>query len=79
MLSWRAETSSGTPTDKVKAGIGCAQQTKDWLPASFDGQKRLWIAPVTISADCAAHWLNFGVAADSGSVWLEQVALQPSR
>ena len=79
VLSWRAETSSGTPTDQVKAAIGCAQQTKDWLPASFDGQKRLWIAPVTISADCAAHWLNFGVAADSGSVWLEQVALQPAR
>ena len=79
VLSWNAGTGSGTPTDRVRAGIGCAQQTKDWLPARFDEHSRRWFAPVTIGSDCAGHWLKFGVAANAGSVWLEQVALQPAR
>ena len=79
VLSWRAETASGTPTDHVRAAIGCAQQTKDWLPTNFDRQNRRWVARVTIGADCAGHWLNFGVAANAGSVWLEQIALESSR
>jgi hypothetical protein len=79
VLSWNAETGNGTPTDKVRAAIGCARMTREWLPASFEAHSRRWSAPVTIGADCAGHWLNFGVSANAGSVWLEQVKLEPAR
>lgn len=79
VLSWNAETGSGTPTDRVRAGIGCAQQSKEWLAAKFDERSRRWFAPVIIGSDCAGHWLKFGVSANAGSVWLEQVDLKPAR
>lgn len=78
VLSWHAETANGTPADRVRAAVSCAPQSKEWLPARFDGKSRRWSARVTIGGDCAGHWLNFGVAANAGSVWLEQVALEPA-
>ncbi|MEQ1497487.1 MAG: hypothetical protein ABL914_02420 [Novosphingobium sp.] len=76
-LSWLAGKNDGKPSDKIRAALSCKGQAEIWLEPQLDRASGRWFATTVVPADCPEQRLSFALAAGAGSVWLEDVSLDP--
>lgn len=76
-LSWQAGNSDGITSDRIRASLVCKGQAETWLEPQLDGANKRWSAEVIVPASCTAQALGFALAPGGGSLWLEDVRLEP--
>ena len=77
-LSWRAGDSDDEQSDAIRVALVCKGEEGSRLEDQTPGTEGRASALVTITPNCAAQLLSFARApGGSGSVWLEDVRLDP--
>lgn len=76
-LSWRAGAGDGPADARIRAALDCAGAPAVWLDAApvGDGLRRTVV--VTVPGGCPAQTLRFALSGGGGSLWLEDVRLDP--
>ena len=76
-LSWRAGAADGSASDRIRASLGCKGEPAAWLLAQSAGDGLRRTAIVSVAPGCTAQVLSFALASGSGTLWLEDVRLDP--
>lgn len=76
-LSWRAGTADGAAGERIRASLSCKGQPEVWLLAERAGDGLRRTAVVSVAPGCSAQLLSFALTSGGGSLWLEDVRLDP--
>jgi hypothetical protein len=78
-LEWTARNEAGAPSDRLKATVSCAPDSRDWLPAAIDPASHKFVATVTIDSSCPARWIAFSILPGQDALSFGDVAMRPLR